>query len=243
MLILGVGLSIPACLLAAWAPTDEVLAFARIIGGVSAGMAYPTTLALITALWSGQPRTRADRALVGDRWRDLFARPTDRRVAARTLLVGFGVPRHPAAGRCRFGDGDHVRPGARQRGDRPRRQPRRDPLDRDGREPRPGHQLRTRPRRWHRRDRSGSHRGRSADGLRRAPTAGPFPPLRPRRREPTHLLGRRARRHHRVRFADGRDVHRAAVPPERARVLPPRGGRGDPPGGSAHGDRGTARRS
>ena len=59
MLILGVGLSIPACLLAAWAPTDEVLAFARIIGGVSAGMAYPTTLALITALWSGQPRTRA----------------------------------------------------------------------------------------------------------------------------------------------------------------------------------------
>jgi MFS transporter, DHA2 family, multidrug resistance protein len=59
MLILGVGLSIPACILAAWAPTDEVLAFARILGGLSAGMAYPTTLALITALWSGQPRTRA----------------------------------------------------------------------------------------------------------------------------------------------------------------------------------------
>jgi DHA2 family multidrug resistance protein-like MFS transporter len=59
MLILGVGLSIPACILAAWAPTDEVLVFARLLGGVSAGMAYPTTLALITALWSGQPRTRA----------------------------------------------------------------------------------------------------------------------------------------------------------------------------------------
>ena len=59
MLILGVGLSIPACILAAWAPTDEVLVFARIVGGISAGMAYPTTLALITALWSGQPRTRA----------------------------------------------------------------------------------------------------------------------------------------------------------------------------------------
>ncbi len=59
MLILGVGLSIPACILAAWAPTDGVLVFARIMGGVSAGMAYPTTLALITALWSGQPRTRA----------------------------------------------------------------------------------------------------------------------------------------------------------------------------------------
>jgi DHA2 family multidrug resistance protein-like MFS transporter len=59
MLILGVGLSIPACLLAAWAPTDDVLVVARLIGGLSAGMAFPTTLALITALWSGQPRTRA----------------------------------------------------------------------------------------------------------------------------------------------------------------------------------------
>jgi len=36
-----------------------VLAFARIVGGLSAGMAFPTTLALITALWSGRPRTRA----------------------------------------------------------------------------------------------------------------------------------------------------------------------------------------
>src|SRR6266540_6621659 len=43
MLILGVGLSIPACVLAAWAPTDEVLAFARIVGGLSDGMAFPTT--------------------------------------------------------------------------------------------------------------------------------------------------------------------------------------------------------
>ena len=59
MLILGIVLSIPACLLAAFAPTIEVLAFARIAGGVSAGMAYPTTLALITALWSGPARTRS----------------------------------------------------------------------------------------------------------------------------------------------------------------------------------------
>jgi MFS transporter, DHA2 family, multidrug resistance protein len=59
MLILGVSLSIPACLLAAYAPTDGVLFIARLVGGLSAGMAYPTTLALITALWSGQPRTRA----------------------------------------------------------------------------------------------------------------------------------------------------------------------------------------
>jgi EmrB/QacA subfamily drug resistance transporter len=59
MLVGGVLLSIPACLLAAYAPTDEVLALARILGGLSAGMAFPTTLALITALWSGQPRTRS----------------------------------------------------------------------------------------------------------------------------------------------------------------------------------------
>jgi DHA2 family multidrug resistance protein-like MFS transporter len=59
MLILGVGLSIPASLLAGFAPSDGVLVAARILGGLSAGMAYPTTLALITALWSGPARTRS----------------------------------------------------------------------------------------------------------------------------------------------------------------------------------------
>jgi MFS family permease len=59
MLILGMGLSIPACILAAWAPTDDVLFAARVLGGLSAGMAFPTTLALITALWSGPARTKS----------------------------------------------------------------------------------------------------------------------------------------------------------------------------------------
>jgi DHA2 family multidrug resistance protein-like MFS transporter len=59
LLLLGIGLSIPACLLAAWAPTDSVLVVARIFGGVAAGMAFPTTLALITALWSGPARTKS----------------------------------------------------------------------------------------------------------------------------------------------------------------------------------------
>ena len=59
MLIAGVLLSIPACLLAAFAPTIEILVVARIVGGVSAGMAFPTTLALIAALWSGAARTRS----------------------------------------------------------------------------------------------------------------------------------------------------------------------------------------
>ena len=59
LLLLGVSLAIPASLLAAYAPSDEVLFLARLIGGVSAGMAFPTTLALITALWSGPARTKS----------------------------------------------------------------------------------------------------------------------------------------------------------------------------------------
>ena len=41
MLVLGVSLSIPACLLAAWAPSEYVLFAARLLGGVAAGMALP----------------------------------------------------------------------------------------------------------------------------------------------------------------------------------------------------------
>jgi MFS transporter, DHA2 family, multidrug resistance protein len=59
MLLTGTALAIPASCLAAWAPTDEVLFVARLLGGLSAGMAYPTTLALITALWSGPARTKS----------------------------------------------------------------------------------------------------------------------------------------------------------------------------------------
>src|SRR5271166_6656434 len=59
MLMFGVLLSVPACLLAAFAPTVEILIVARLLGGLSAGMAYPTTLAFITALWSGPMRTRS----------------------------------------------------------------------------------------------------------------------------------------------------------------------------------------
>src|SRR5215472_18906618 len=59
MLLLGTTLAIPFSLLAAYAPTDNVLVVARIGGGLAAGMAYPTTLALITALWSGAGRTKA----------------------------------------------------------------------------------------------------------------------------------------------------------------------------------------
>lgn len=59
LLVLGMILTIPAECLAAWAPSIGVLFIARVFGGLAAGMAYPTTLALITALWSGAARTRA----------------------------------------------------------------------------------------------------------------------------------------------------------------------------------------
>jgi MFS transporter, DHA2 family, multidrug resistance protein len=59
MLVAGTVLAIPFSCLAAWAPSDVVLILARIGGGLAAGMAYPTTLALITALWIGPGRTTA----------------------------------------------------------------------------------------------------------------------------------------------------------------------------------------
>ncbi|MGB0120754.1 MAG: MFS transporter [Solirubrobacterales bacterium] len=59
MLVLGTGLAIPISVFAAFAPSVEVLFIARLAGGIAAGMAYPTTLALITALWSGAGRTRS----------------------------------------------------------------------------------------------------------------------------------------------------------------------------------------
>jgi DHA2 family multidrug resistance protein-like MFS transporter len=59
MLILGTALAIPMSLLAAYAPNDVVLFAARVGGGIAAGMAYPTTLALIAALWAGPGRTKS----------------------------------------------------------------------------------------------------------------------------------------------------------------------------------------
>jgi MFS transporter, DHA2 family, multidrug resistance protein len=59
MIVAGMTLTIPACLLAGFAPSSGVLFAARVLGGLAAGMAFPTTLALITALWSGPGRTKS----------------------------------------------------------------------------------------------------------------------------------------------------------------------------------------
>jgi MFS transporter, DHA2 family, multidrug resistance protein len=59
MLIAGTMLAIPASLIAGFAPNIGILIAARFIGGLAAGMAFPTTLALIAALWSGPTRTKS----------------------------------------------------------------------------------------------------------------------------------------------------------------------------------------
>jgi MFS transporter, DHA2 family, multidrug resistance protein len=58
-MMLGAALSVPASLLAAWAPNATVLIAARVSGGLAAGLLYPITLSLITGLFRGGARTRA----------------------------------------------------------------------------------------------------------------------------------------------------------------------------------------
>ncbi|MGA1147215.1 MAG: MFS transporter, partial [Candidatus Nanopelagicales bacterium] len=56
MLSLGMILTVPASIISAWAPSADLLVFGRIFTGIAAGMAYPTTLALITAIWAAGPK-------------------------------------------------------------------------------------------------------------------------------------------------------------------------------------------
>lgn len=60
MAMLGVALAIPAALICGFAPSIQILIVGRLFGGFAAGMAYPTTLSLIAALWGPGPgRTRS----------------------------------------------------------------------------------------------------------------------------------------------------------------------------------------
>ncbi len=59
LFVLGALMSVPTAFLAAYAPNAEVLAVARLLGGVAAALLFPTTLSLIAALYSGAPRVRA----------------------------------------------------------------------------------------------------------------------------------------------------------------------------------------
>jgi len=60
LLVLGLALTVVASFLSAFAVSIEMLIGARIFTGIAAGMAFPTTLSLITALWApGRRRTTA----------------------------------------------------------------------------------------------------------------------------------------------------------------------------------------
>ena len=59
LLLVGTAASIPLAFLAAYATDPTMLIVARILGGVTGGLCYPTTLALVAALWSGAGRTKA----------------------------------------------------------------------------------------------------------------------------------------------------------------------------------------
>ena len=56
LLVVGLALTVVASVLSAFAPSIEFLIAARVFTGVAAGMAYPTTLSLITALWASGPK-------------------------------------------------------------------------------------------------------------------------------------------------------------------------------------------
>ena len=139
--------------------------------------------------------------------------------AAGALLVGFGLPRHAAAGRRRARDGASVRPGHVNETT--------EPVDHLGGvlsivlvgtlilainfAPVPDEGTlvaRRSPSSRLRRCRFFLRQRRAANPLYDLDVAGA-----PR------LLGRRVRRDHRLRLADGRDVHRPAVPAERPRLL------------------------
>ena len=225
LMMLGTLLSIPACLLAAYAPSDDVLVVARIFGGFAAGMAYPTTLALITALWSGPGRTKsialwsalggaiaslgplvAGYLLEHFWWGSVFLVTLPLAVVALVMAWKF-VPAHVNEST--------------------------EPVDNLGGilsvllvaglvlsinfAPVPG-------------------KGTlvlglavialaAGGGLRLAAASCREPALRPPDRRQADLLGRGVRRDHRLRLAHGRDVRQPAVPPERARLQHGRGRR------------------
>ena len=59
LFVIGAVATVPTSMLAAWAPTVEVLIAARFLGGVAAALVFPTTLSIIGALYRGRPRITA----------------------------------------------------------------------------------------------------------------------------------------------------------------------------------------
>lgn len=59
LFVIGAVLTIPTACMSAWAPNADFLALARLASGFAAALLFPTTLSLISALFSGGARVRA----------------------------------------------------------------------------------------------------------------------------------------------------------------------------------------
>ena len=91
MLLLGRALAIPACLLAASRRQTPSSSLARIGRRIRRRMAYPTTLALITALWSPGPARTKSIALWSALGGAIAASARCCRAPAGALLLGVGL--------------------------------------------------------------------------------------------------------------------------------------------------------
>ena len=129
MLLLGMGLSIPASLLAGFAPSDRRPLRRPPARRRRRRHGLPDHAGADHGALVGGGPDQIDRALVGDRRRHRRARAAALRRPARAVRLGLGLLRHPAARRPRPVHGLALRPGPRQRGDGAGRQPRRHPLD------------------------------------------------------------------------------------------------------------------
>ncbi len=151
------------------------------------------------------------------------------------LLVGIGVPAHPAAG----GRGPHPGPGlravTRQRDHGYRRSSGRSAVDGFRCGPGSDDQFRARPGRGCPGPRHGPGRAGRGGRVLPPPAPGPVSPLRPARRGAADLLGGGGGRDHRLRVADGIDLRRPAVPAGRTRLLAAARRGGHPPGGGVPG--------
>ena len=201
MLILGVAISVPACILAATAPNIEVLIGARILGGRGGRHGIPDNTRAHHRAVVGSGAHTIDCPLVRAGRCHLVARATGRGWLTREVLLGIRLLGDVAARGRGAGDGGRLRPWPCERDHRSGRQLRRHLVGRDGRQPHPRDQLRAGTRQGNARVGPRDHHDRSSSRVRHPATSGQGSAVRPPCSGSPHVLGRSLRRHHRVRHA------------------------------------------
>ncbi|MEZ4558358.1 MAG: MFS transporter [Caldilineaceae bacterium] len=177
MLILGVSLAMPAALVCGFAPSIQILIAGRLVGGFAAGMAFPTTLSLIAALW-GPVRPAPTPSHCGPRFGGAINASGP--LISGLLLTVFSelhLLRDPAAGRGRAHHGRALCTWPRPRDQRTGGQPGRFPVADPRRLVHLGHQLRAGARAADVGARLGRHRRGRLGGLCHPATAHRQPAL------------------------------------------------------------------